>query len=114
MTVRADGRPDATSVLLPGPWTHRTISANGIGLHVAEAGEGPLVLLLHGFPQFWWTWRSQLTALAAAGFHAVAADLRGYGARDKPPRGYALPPLSADVAAIVREPGEQAVSRGAP
>src|SRR3712207_9128714 len=52
-------RPDATSVLLPGPWTHRDLSANGVRLHVAEAGEGPLVLLLHGFPEFWWAWRSQ-------------------------------------------------------
>jgi pimeloyl-ACP methyl ester carboxylesterase len=102
-----DGPPDATSVLLPGPWNHRDISANGVRLHAAEAGEGPLVLLLHGFPQFWWTWRSQLTDLAAAGFHVVAPDLRGYGASDKPPRGYDLPTLSADVAALVRALGEQ-------
>jgi pimeloyl-ACP methyl ester carboxylesterase len=107
MTEPQDGQPDATSVLLPGPWNHRSISANGIVLHVAEAGEGPLVLLLHGFPQFWWTWRSQLTALAAAGFHVVAPDLRGYGASDKPPRGYDLPTLSADIAALVRALGEQ-------
>ncbi len=107
MTAQADDRPDATSVLLPGPWTHRDISANGVRLHAAEAGEGPLVLLLHGFPQFWWTWRAQLTALAAAGFRAVAPDLRGYGASDKPPRGYDLPTLSADVAALVRALGER-------
>ncbi|HZB19333.1 MAG TPA: alpha/beta hydrolase [Blastococcus sp.] len=107
MTVPPDGPPDATSVLLPGPWTHRDISANGVRLHAAEAGAGPLVLLLHGFPQFWWTWRSQLTDLAAAGFHVVAPDLRGYGASDKPPRGYDLPTLSADVAALVRALGEQ-------
>jgi pimeloyl-ACP methyl ester carboxylesterase len=108
MTVRRGaGPPDATSVLLPGPWNHRNISANGISLHVAEAGSGPLVLLLHGFPQFWWTWRAQLTGLAEAGFHVVAADLRGYGASDKPPRGYDLPTLSADVAALVRALGEQ-------
>jgi pimeloyl-ACP methyl ester carboxylesterase len=99
--------PDATSVLLPGPWTHRDLSANGVRLHVAEAGEGPLVLLLHGFPQFWWTWRAQLPALAAAGFHAVAPDLRGFGASDKPPRGYDLPTASSDVAALVRALGEQ-------
>ena len=74
---------------------------------MAEAGTGPLVLLLHGFPQFWWTWRAQLTALADAGFHVVAPDLRGYGASDKPPRGYDLPTLSADVAALVRALGEQ-------
>jgi len=107
VTVPPDGPPDATSVLLHGPWTHRDISANGVRLHAAEAGDGPLVLLLHGFPQFWWTWRSQLTGLAAAGFHVVAPDLRGYGASDKPPRGYDLPTLSADVAALVRALGEQ-------
>jgi pimeloyl-ACP methyl ester carboxylesterase len=107
VTVPPDGPPDATSVLLPGPWTHRSISANGVVLHVAEAGTGPLVLLLHGFPQFWWTWRAQLTALAGAGFHVVAPDLRGYGASDKPPRGYDLPTLSADAAALVRALGEQ-------
>ena len=107
VTVPGEGPPDATSVLLPGPWTHRDISANGVRLHAAEAGEGPLVLLLHGFPQFWWAWRSQLTDLAAAGFHVVAPDLRGYGASDKPPRGYDLPSLSADVAALVRALGEQ-------
>ena len=107
MTGPANGRPDATSALLPGPWTHRSISANGVELHVAEAGTGPLVLLLHGFPQFWWTWRSQLTALAEAGYHVVAPDLRGYGGSDKPPRGYDLPTLSADVAALVRALGEQ-------
>ena len=107
MTAPPDGQPDATSVLLPGPWTHRDISANGVRLHVAEAGSGPLVLLLHGYPQFWWTWRHQLTALADAGFHAVALDLRGYGASDKPPRGYDLPTLAADIAALVRALGEQ-------
>jgi pimeloyl-ACP methyl ester carboxylesterase len=102
-----DPQPDATSVLLPGPWTHRDISANGVRLHAAEAGEGPLVLLLHGFPQFWWAWRAQLVDVAAAGFRVVAPDLRGYGASDKPPRGYDLPTLSADVAALVRALGEQ-------
>src|SRR3954462_15841360 len=107
MTAPAEGPPDAMSVLLPGPWTHRSISANGIGLHVAEIGSGPPVPLLHGVPQFWWTWRAQLTALAAAGFHVVAPDLRGYGASDRPPRGYDLPTLSADVAALVRAIGEQ-------
>jgi pimeloyl-ACP methyl ester carboxylesterase len=107
VTVPGDGPPDATSVLLPGPWTHRDISANGVRLHAAELGEGPLVLLLHGFPQFWWTWRHQLVALAGAGFRAVAPDLRGYGASDKPPRGYDLPTLSADVAALVRALGER-------
>src|SRR3954452_6779227 len=107
MTVPPDGRPDATSVLLPGPWTHRSISANGVVLHVAEAGTGPLVLLLHGVPQFWWTWRAQLTAPAHAVLHVVPPDLRAYGPSHKPPRGDDLPTLSADAAALVRALGEQ-------
>ena len=57
------GAPDASSVLVSGPWTHRTVRANGIALHVAELGSGPLVLLLHGFPQFWWAWHRQLVDL---------------------------------------------------
>jgi pimeloyl-ACP methyl ester carboxylesterase len=96
-----------SAVLLKGPWTHRTIDANGIRLHVAEAGSGPLVLLLHGFPEFWWSWRHQLAALAEAGYHVVAPDLRGYGASDKPPRGYDAPTLSADLAGLVRALGER-------
>lgn len=98
--------PGPDSVLLPGPWTHRTVSANGIRLHVAECGTGPLVVLLHGFPQFWWAWRHQLTGLAAAGYRAVAVDLRGYGASDKPPRGYDLWTLAGDVAGLIPASGE--------
>jgi pimeloyl-ACP methyl ester carboxylesterase len=100
------GAPDSSIVLVDGPWTHRTVRANGIAVHVAEAGTGPLVLLLHGFPQFWWAWRQQLTDLAGAGFRAVAVDLRGYGASDKPPRGYDAPNLAADMAQLVTALGE--------
>ncbi|MFN2519090.1 MAG: alpha/beta fold hydrolase [Jatrophihabitantaceae bacterium] len=100
------GAPDSSIVLVDGPWTHRTVRANGIALHVAEAGAGPLVLLLHGFPQFWWAWHQQLTDLAGAGFRAVAVDLRGYGASDKPPRGYDAPNLAADMAQLVNSLGE--------
>jgi pimeloyl-ACP methyl ester carboxylesterase len=82
------------------------VRANGIALHVAELGSGPLVLLLHGFPQFWWAWHQQLVDLADAGYRAVAVDLRGYGASDKPPRGYDAPTLAADMAAVVRSLGE--------
>jgi epoxide hydrolase A/B len=53
-------------------------------MHVAEAGRGPLVVLPHGFPESWYSWRHQLTALAHAGFHAVAPDQRGYGQSDRP------------------------------
>src|SRR4051794_41846018 len=95
MTDRQEGQPDATSVLLPGPWAHRDVSANGVRLHAAETGEGPLVLLLHGFPQFWWTWRSPLADPAAAGLPVGAPDPPGHRARDKPPPGDDLPPPPA-------------------
>ncbi|WP_432497200.1 alpha/beta fold hydrolase [Kineococcus auxinigenes] len=98
---------DVSAVLVEGPWRHRLVAAHGARFHVAELGEGPLVLLLHGFPQFWWAWRAQLVALAAAGYRAVAMDLRGYGASDKPPRGYDTPTSAADVAALVRALGER-------
>jgi len=97
---------DASSVLLEGLWEHRFITANGARFHVAEMGQGPLVVLLHGFPQFWWAWRDQLIALSEAGYHVAAIDLRGYGASDKPPRGYDTFTLAADVASIVRSLGE--------
>ena len=56
----------------------------GVRLHYVEAGEGPLVVLLHGFPEFWYSWRHQIPALAQAGFHVVAPDMRGYDLSDKP------------------------------
>lgn len=88
-----------------GPWTHRDVSANGIRLHVATLGNGPLVLFLHGFPEFWWCWHRQLVAVAEAGFTAAAVDLRGYGDSDKPPRGYDGWTLAGDVAGLIRALG---------
>jgi hypothetical protein len=67
-----------------GSVAHRTIGTNGIHLHFVEQGEGPLVVLCHGFPELWYSWRHQLPALAAAGFRAVAVDMRGYGKSDQP------------------------------
>jgi pimeloyl-ACP methyl ester carboxylesterase len=64
--------------------TYRTIEANGIRVQLAEAGAGPLVVLCHGFPESWYSWRHQLSALAEAGFHAVAPDMRGYGRTERP------------------------------
>lgn len=64
--------------------TQRMIESNGIRLNIAEQGEGPLVLMCHGFPESWYSWRHQIDALAAAGFHAVALDMRGYGKSDAP------------------------------
>ncbi|HSE91972.1 MAG TPA: alpha/beta hydrolase [Methylomirabilota bacterium] len=63
---------------------HRFVETNGVRMHVAEAGQGPLVVLCHGFPESWYSWRHQLVALARAGFHAVAPDQRGYGQTDQP------------------------------
>jgi epoxide hydrolase A/B len=62
----------------------RLVEANGIQLNIAEQGEGPLVLLCHGFPESWYSWRHQFAPLAAAGFHVVAPDMRGYGKSDRP------------------------------
>ena len=101
MTARGNG-----SIYLSGPWSHRSVSANGTRFHVAESGDGPLVLLLHGFPEFWWTWRTQLSSLSQAGYRAVAPDLRGYGGSDKPPRGYDLVTAASDAAGLVRSLGE--------
>src|SRR5579884_834496 len=97
---------DWTGVRRDGPWTHRDVAANGARFHIAEAGDGPLVLLLHGFPQFWWAWRHQLTALAEAGFRAVAMDLRGVGGSDHTPRGYDPANLALDITGVIRSLGE--------
>ena len=89
--------------------TFRKIKTNGITLRVAEMGEGPLVVLLHGFPESWYSWRHQLRALADAGYHAVAPDMRGYGGSDKPLQieAYDIVNLTADVAGLVDALGEE-------
>lgn len=91
----------------PGPWQHRHVAANGARFHVATAGPatGLLVVLLHGFPEFWWSWRHQLEPLAQAGFRAVAMDLRGYGGSDKTPNGYDPVTLAQDVSGVVKALG---------
>lgn len=97
---------DASYVLVDGPWEHRFVAAGGSRFHVAELGEGPLVVLLHGFPQFWWAWRHQMVTLADGGYRVVAMDLRGYGASDKTPHGYDTITSAADVANVIRSLGE--------
>ena len=95
--------------------THRTVATNGINLHVAEAGEGPLVVLCHGFPESWYSWRHQITALAEAGFHVVAPDQRGYGDSDapEPVAAYSILHLTGDIVGLVHALGEdQAVIIG--
>jgi epoxide hydrolase A/B len=70
--------------MIPAGVTQRRVATNGIALNVAEQGDGPLVLLLHGFPESWYSWRHQFAPLAAAGYHVAAPDMRGYGNSDKP------------------------------
>lgn len=106
---------DLADVLTPGPWSHKMISANGSRFHVACSGDddAPLVIFLHGFGQLWSAWRHVLPVVAAAGYRAVALDLRGSGASDKPPRGYDTPNLARDVTAVISSLGaRQAVVVG--
>ncbi|MGV9413789.1 alpha/beta fold hydrolase [Nocardia sp. NPDC003693] len=113
--MSSNSPPDPSAVRYDGPWTHRDVHANGIRFHVVEAvpaggtafadPDTPLVVLLHGFGDFWWSWRHQLTGLSARGFRAVAVDLRGYGDTDKPPRGYDGWTLAGDIAGLIRALG---------
>lgn len=112
-------RPDPSVVRIDGPWRHLQIHANGIRFHVVEAGDpaGPLVILLHGFGSFWWSWRHQLRGLtdtgsseATARARVVAVDLRGYGGSDKPPRGYDGWTLAGDTAGLVRALGHSSAT----
>src|ERR1700688_477472 len=77
--------------------------ANGTRLRVAVSGTGPLVLMVHGFPESWFSWRHQMPAIAAAGFTAAALDVRGYGGSDNPEpiEAYTISELAADIAAVI-------------
>ncbi len=110
--------PDPSVTRIDGPWRHLDVHANGIRFHVVEAmptvqpdvsdatapaTARPLVILLHGFGSFWWSWRHQLRGLTGA--RVVAVDLRGYGGSDKPPRGYDGWTLAGDTAGLIRALG---------
>ena len=101
-----------STALSPITIEHRSAVANGTRIHYAEAGDGPLVVLCHGFPECWYSWREQLNALAGAGFRAVALDMRGYGASDRPtdPSLYTLLHLVADVAGVVAASGSSSAA----
>jgi pimeloyl-ACP methyl ester carboxylesterase len=88
---------------------HGSVSANGIDIHYVEQGEGPLVIFCHGFPESWYSWRHQLPAVAAAGYRAVALDMRGYGQTSKPEAisSYSLSHLVGDVVGAVGALGEE-------
>jgi pimeloyl-ACP methyl ester carboxylesterase len=92
-------------------FSHRFITANGVKLHCAECGseDGKLVVLLHGFPEFWWTWRHQMRALAEHGYRVVAPDMRGYNLSERPTdvASYRLEVLADDVAALIRAYGRE-------
>jgi pimeloyl-ACP methyl ester carboxylesterase len=89
--------------------SHRQVETNGIRMHIAEAGEGPLVIMVHGFPELWYSWRHQLPALAAAGYHAVAPDMRGVGDTDAPEEveSYSLRNQVADILGLMDALGEE-------
>ena len=88
---------------------HRQVHVGGLSMHIAEAGEGPLVVLCHGFPECWYSWRHQLTGLAEAGYHVVAPDMRGYGGTDAPERieAYTILHLVGDVVGLIDQLGEK-------
>jgi pimeloyl-ACP methyl ester carboxylesterase len=109
--------PAPSVVRIDGPWRHLDVHANGIRFHVVEAQTGgssepvtarPLVVLLHGFGSFWWSWRHQLKGLTGA--RVVAVDLRGYGGSDKPPRGYDGWTAAGDTAGLIRALGHSSAT----
>jgi pimeloyl-ACP methyl ester carboxylesterase len=109
--------PDPSVTRIDGPWRHLDVHANGIRFHVVEALPAeatgpatarPLVMLLHGFGSFWWSWRHQLRGLTGA--RVVAVDLRGYGGSDKPPRGYDGWTLAGDTAGLIRALGHSSAT----
>ncbi|CAL9113188.1 uncharacterized protein LOC135618980 [Musa acuminata AAA Group] len=91
--------------------SHRKLHVNGINMHVAEKGDGPVVLFVHGFPELWYSWRHQIASLAARGYRAVAPDLRGYGDSDAPPSAsaYTILHLVGDLVALIHALGQDQV-----
>jgi len=111
-------QPDPSVTRIAGPWRHLDVHANGIRFHCVEVDDEasgttpstarPLVILLHGFGSFWWSWRHQLRGLSGA--RVVAVDLRGYGGSDKPPRGYDGWTLAGDTAGLIRALGHSSAT----
>ena len=94
--------------------THRTFRTSAAELHLVEAGSGPLVVLLHGFPESWFSWRNQIAPLAAAGFHVIAPDLRGFNESSKPQDAdsYRIPLLVQDIVELIEQHGGSCVLVG--
>lgn len=100
---------DNSCVFIDGPWEHRFVRANGGQFHLVHMGDHsdvrPLVLLVHGFPEYWWAWRNQIEPLADAGYEVVACDQRGIAGSDKTPNSQDALTLSQDIPAIARSLG---------
>ena len=90
---------------------HQRLQTNGIWMHIAEKGQGPLVLLIHGFPELWSSWTYQINQLAEQGYHVVAPDMRGYGDSDCPldPASYTAFHLVGDLIGLLDQLGEEKV-----
>jgi pimeloyl-ACP methyl ester carboxylesterase len=88
-------------------WQHRDIITNGIRMHYVTQGEGPLIVLLHGFPEFWYSWRHQIPFLADHGYTVVAPDLRGYNDTEKPHTGYDVQTLTRDIVGLIKGLGRE-------
>jgi pimeloyl-ACP methyl ester carboxylesterase len=104
---RGGGRTELTGAGPEAP-RHRTVVANGISLHVAEAGSGPPVILAHGFPELWYSWRHQIGVLAKAGYRVLAPDMRGYGGTERPSdvAAYDIDRLAGDLVGLLDDVGE--------
>jgi pimeloyl-ACP methyl ester carboxylesterase len=103
--TRPSGQPDPDD---PQAFNHCFAEVNGIRMHYVEEGQGPLVILLHGFPYLWYLWRRQIPALAAAGFRVVAPDLRGFGQSDGPDavEAYDMSQAVGDMVGLMQALGE--------
>ncbi len=106
----AAGPASATTEEFEEKVTHHMVANGDVNLHCVSLGEGPVVLMLHGFPDYWYTWREQMESLAVD-FQVVAMDLRGYNRSDRPKglQNYAMPILISDVVAVIREFSEDPV-----
>ena len=108
------GAPNLSGDSLPSELREGYAEIGDQRLHYVEAGEGPLVVLLHGFPEFWYGWRLQIEPLAAAGFRVVAPDMRGYNLSSKPDgvQAYDTDQLTADIRDLIHERGAEIRAAG--